>query len=252
VVDNGSTDSSVAAIRAAFPDVELLALEFNGGYGAGNNAGFASIRDKESGYVMFLNNDTVVDEGFLDPLVNCLRENVKAAIAVPKIYYMKEPGVLWYAGGIVNLPTGLIRHEGIRRMDDGRFSTPSPTGYATGCCLLMRCRDFDAAGGFDEEFGMYCEDVDLSLRVGALGGKIIYVPGSKVWHRVSASGGSEMNLYRQWKKIRSAYRLFRKHRAWSAMALYPVLLPFRVAVSFVQMKAAAVRLRRHKEMGRPG
>ncbi len=233
VVDNGSTDGSAALVRRGFPEVELLELPDNHGYAAGNNAGFAALRGRGFGIVVFLNNDTVVDEGFLEPLVAALREPWNG-IAVPKILYMDDPGRIWYAGGIVDRNTGTIAHRGIRRPDGPGFDVPGPTTYATGCCLCMRSADFEALGGFDEGFGMYGEDVDLSLRVRDSGKVVRYVPSSRVWHRVSASAGGEMSLGKQLRKGRAAVRIMRKHRMWLGLMLYPLLLPIRSAAGLLQ------------------
>ena len=233
VVDNGSTDGSPEKIRKAFPAVELLCLPVNLGYGGGNNAGFRRVKELQAEFVIFLNNDTIVDSGFSAPLVETLRLQPLAGMAVPKIYYWDRPDVLWYAGGVVRLSTGLICHVGLRQKDAPVFNRPGPTGYATGCCFAMRCRDFEALGGFDESFAMYAEDVDLSLRVRALGKSVQYVPSSRVWHKVSASL-SGRPLLKLAKKSRGALRLFIKHRAWSGLVLYLLLLPLRLFGSFLK------------------
>jgi GT2 family glycosyltransferase len=229
VVDNGSTDNSVELIRSGFPEVAVLPLAGNAGYAGGNNAGFAWMERQGATRVVFLNNDTVVDAGFLAPLVDALVLDPGTGIAVPKICYMDDPGRIWYAGGEIRTATGLVRHVGIRKKDSTRYSVPGTTGYATGCCLAMRCRDFADAGGFDEGLGMYGEDADLSLRVRGSGLKIRYVPSSTVWHRVSASVGGEMSARKQVRKIGSTFRLLLKHRSWTGVVLYPLLLPFRSA-----------------------
>ena len=228
VVDNGSTDGSPEKIRKAFPAVEQLRLPANLGYAGGNNAGFRRVQELQAEFVIFLNNDTIVEPGFSAPLVETLRLQPLAGIAAPKIYYWDRPDLLWYAGGVVRLSTGLICHVGLRQKDAPEFDRPGSTDYATGCCFAMRCRDFEAVGGFDESFAMYAEDVDLSLRVRALGKSIEYVPSSRVWHKVSASltGRPLLKLV---KKSRGALRLFSKQRAWRGMALYLLLLPLRLS-----------------------
>jgi GT2 family glycosyltransferase len=106
----------------------------------------------------------------------------------------------------------------------------------------MRTRDFRAVGGFDEGFGMYAEDVDLSLRVRELGFSIAYEPSSVVWHRVSAS-----YRRRPLKKFRlrsmGIMRLLRKHGSWTGMALFMLLEPFRLvrgAASLAAVRAMGV------------
>lgn len=227
IVDNGSTDRSVEQIRQSFPHCDVLELKSNRGYGAGCNAGYERAFAGGAGYVVFLNNDTTVAPDFLDPLIASLRERKDVAITVPRIFYMDAPDRIWYAGGEVNLFTGKIVHRGIREHDGERFEIPLETGYATGCCFAMRASDFKNLGGFDPAFRMYGEDVDLSLRIKKGKQKILYVPSSKVWHRVSASGKGELGLLKLWRKNLSVLRLLLKHRAWPGMIFFLLLAPFR-------------------------
>jgi len=224
VVDNGSTDGSPEAVRKAFPGVEVLALDRNFGYAAGNNAGFRHVMRPRPEFVVFLNNDTVVAPDAVAALTAVLRGDSKAGIAVPEIYYMDQPDRIWYAGGEVRLGLGLVRHEGIRELHGPAYACRKETGYATGCCFAMRSRDFERFGGFDERFGMYAEDVDLSLRVRKSGLTVIYEPAAKVWHRVSASYGSSMHPRKIVRKSSAMLYLMRKHRAWSGFIFYPFAL----------------------------
>lgn len=230
LVDNASSDRSVSIVKSAFPRVRVLALARNEGYAGGNNAGFESLKGRGIDTVVFLNNDTVVDRGFLAPLIEALREP-STGIAVPKILYMDDPGRIWYAGGIANVSRGLFRHVGIRELDSPAFDQSGPTGYATGCCLAMRYGDFEKFGGFDAGFALYGEDVDLSLRVRDCGMEVMYVPSSKVWHRVSASAGGELNVGRQLRKAGAALKLLSKRNSWKGIASYLALMPVRSAES---------------------
>ncbi len=242
VVDNGSTDLSVERIRQRFSQYDILELNSNRGFGGGCNAGYEQARKDGAAYVVFLNNDTIVAPDFLNPLIAPLRERKDVAIAVPRIYFMTRPGRIWYAGGEVNLQTGWIAHRGIRERDGERFELPFDTGYASGCCLAMRTSDFRDAGGFDPAFPLYGEDVDLSLRIRKAGKKILYVPASKVWHRVSASGGGELDLSKLWRKNLAMLRLLLKYHAWTGIIIYILLAPVR----FVR-GLAAVRSFRQRE-----
>jgi len=79
VVDNGSTDGSVELLKEKFPEVSILVLEKNLGYAGGNNRGFDSLKPDQPEYVIFLNNDTIVDENFIEPLVEQLLTHKKAS-----------------------------------------------------------------------------------------------------------------------------------------------------------------------------
>ena len=209
-VDNGSNDGSSESVKTLHPNVEIIQLENNIGYAAGNNFGFNTINN-QSQYTIFLNNDTFVDPGFIEPLVDELEHNPHTVQAVPKIFYANKKNILWYAGGIVNLALSQIRHIGIGSNSVEKFNERKSVDYATGCCFCIRSNDFTEFGMFDEKYKMYCEDVDLSLKIRNGGGKIIYIPTSKVWHYVSISTGGNRSFSKWRKKHSSIIKLILKH-----------------------------------------
>ena len=80
------------------------------------------------------------------------------------------------------------------------YDLKSLTKYATGCCFCMRYNDFKEIGGFDENFPMYSEDVDLSLTIRKQGNEVWYIPESIIWHKVSASIGGSFSLSKKYEK----------------------------------------------------
>ena len=227
VIDNGSKDDSVNFISKTFPKVKILELNQNYGFAEGNNIGFNSIDKAE--YSIFINNDTIVDPGFVEPLINSLEADKKIMQVSPKIFYNHHKDTIWYAGGKVNLSFGYIKHKGIRKKDSQIFSIQSKTDYATGCCICMRSNDFDEIGRFDNSFPMYCEDVDLSLRFKDIGGKVYYVPDSKIWHKVSFSVGGEFSINKWKRKGLGKVKLIFKHlNPLMALLTFPFLILFAI------------------------
>ena len=235
VVDNGSTDGSVELLKEKFPEVSILVLEKNLGYAGGNNRGFDSLKHDQPEYVIFLNNDTIVDENFIEPLVEQLLTHKKASQTVPKIYYENDPKLIWYAGGIVNLWTGSIYHLGIRQYDGPAYSKTHKTKYATGCCFCMRYEEFKEFGGFDEIFPMYSEDVDLSLWIRAAGKQVWFVPDSKIWHKVSASLGGAFSFGKIVRKARGIFLLIKKHANLVQWLTLIVLLPIQLIIVLLKL-----------------
>ena len=235
VVDNGSTDGSVELLKEKFPEVSILVLEKNLGYAAGNNRGFDSLKPDHPEFVIFLNNDTIVGENFIEPLVKQLLTHKKASQTVPKIYYENDPKLIWYAGGIVNLWTGSIYHLGIRQYDGPAYSKTHKTKYATGCCFCMRYEEFKEFGGFDEAFPMYSEDVDLSLWIRAAGKQVWFVPNSKIWHKVSASLGGEFSFGKIIRKARGIFLLIKKHANVVQWLTLIVLLPIQLILVLLKL-----------------
>ena len=235
VVDNGSTDGSVEMLKIFFPEVSILVLEKNLGYAIGNNRGFDSLKPDPPEFVIFLNNDTIVDENFIEPLVKQLLTHKKASQTVPKIYYENDPKLIWYAGGIVNLWTGSIYHLGIRQYDGPAYSKTHKTKYATGCCFCMRYGEFKEFGGFDETFPMYSEDVDLSLWIRAAGKQVWFVPDSKIWHKVSASLGGAFSFGKMVRKARGIFLLIKKHANPVQWLTLIVLLPIQLIIVLIKL-----------------
>jgi hypothetical protein len=235
VVDNGSTDGSVDTLKEKFPEVSILALENNLGYAGGNNRGFDSLEPEPPKFVIFLNNDTIVDENFIEPLVKQLLTKKHAGQTTPKIYYENDPQLIWYAGGIVNLWTGSIYHSGIRQNDGPGYSKTHKTKYATGCCFCMRYDEFKEFGGFDENFPMYSEDVDLSLWIRSAGKQVWFVPASKIWHKVSASFGGEFSFGKLVRKAKGIFLLIKKHANPIQWITITILLPIQLIMIIIKL-----------------
>ena len=210
VIDNGSTDDSVASIKEKYPETDIIEFPTNLGFAGGNNAGFQSTANKAD-YTIILNNDTIVDSNFVEPLINELESKSNTKQTAPKIYYADKPETIWFAGGKVNLWTGFIRHIGIRKKDSHDYSKKREIDYATGCCICMRTQDFESIELFDQTFPMYAEDVDLSIRLKQKGGSIVFIPESKVWHKVSASLGGEFSIVKWKRKLIGKIKLVAKH-----------------------------------------
>ena len=231
IVDNGSSDNSVTAIRNQFPDYEIIELPENYGFSKGNNAGFELVKQKAD-YTIFLNNDTIVDPNFVEPLINAMESNSTVKQSTPKIFYADNLDYIWFGGGKVSLWAGWIRHLGIRQKDSMQFSFDRNVDYATGCCVCMRTVDFESIGMFDESFLMYGEDVDLSLRFRKQGGQILFVPESKIWHKVSSSIGTQFSI-RKWKRKNiGKMKLVTKH---IHPAQLPIVMPLAILVSILEL-----------------
>ena len=231
IIDNGSSDNSVTAIRNQFPDYEIIELPENYGFSRGNNAGFELVKQKAD-YTIFLNNDTIVDPNFVEPLINAMESNSTVKQSTPKIFYADNLDYIWFGGGKVSLWAGWIRHLGIRQKDSMQFSFNRNVDYATGCCVCMRTVDFESIGMFDESFLMYGEDVDLSLRFRKQGGQILFVPESKIWHKVSSSIGTQFSI-RKWKRKNiGKMKLVTKH---VHPAQLPIVMPLAILVSILEL-----------------
>jgi GT2 family glycosyltransferase len=194
IVDNGSTDGSRGAIRAAFPTVEMIANEDNLGFARASNIGIEHALQQGADYVFLLNNDALVDTPLLSELVAVGESDPQIGMLVPKIYYHGEEGRLWSAGARWRRFPPRVTIIGFGREDGGAYSAQQEVDFATGCAMLVKRQVFQRVGLFDSAFFMYHEDYDFSARVRRGGYRIVYVPRAVMWHKVSASTGQESPL----------------------------------------------------------
>jgi hypothetical protein len=230
VVDNGSTDGSAEAIRAALPEVEVLALAENRRFAGGNNAGITHALAGGADAVMLLNNDTEADPGMLEHLLLALDERPGAALA-PLIYFGAPSRRIWYAGGRLVPALGWASHRGLRALDEGRYRALEETGYLTGCALLAPRAAWERVGLLDERYFIYAEDADWCLRARAAGVPLLWVPTARLWHKVSASSGAA-SPFKIYHRLRANLTLFATHaRGLGALTWLPCFVAQQAAVA---------------------
>jgi GT2 family glycosyltransferase len=183
VVDNGSTDGSVDFVRAQFPAVRVVALPDNRGFAGGNNA---AAREAGGRHLVFLNNDTIVEPGWLAALRHAADEP-GFTLAASRVVYMHDPEVIDSAGdGVLQWGAAFKRFHGTRAPEAARSG--EVFGVCGAACLVPKAV-FDELGGFDEHFFVSHEDVDLSYRARLLGYRCYYTAGAVVRHHGSATLG---------------------------------------------------------------
>jgi GT2 family glycosyltransferase len=188
VVDNGSTDESDRVIRQAFPQVEFIANERNLGFAGGANVGLEYIQQQGAPYVLFINNDTVLDQSLVTELIQVAERHERAGLLTPKIYYYDAPDFIWAAGAKLALFPSRVKIIGFGKRDHPRYNVLRRVDYATGCALLIRREVLETVGGFDPIYWpIYHEDYDYCARAAKSGWEIWYVPTAIMWHKVSRS-----------------------------------------------------------------
>ncbi len=234
VVDNASRDGSVEHIRAAFPQVTVLESPTNLGFTGGNNLGLRYARQRGYEYVLLLNNDTEVAPDFLAPLVQALEDDSQAAAAGPLIYYHARPRVVWSAGGAIDWQRGETRMLGLGEHDNGQFDGPPRTvDFVTGCALLVRLSVVNEVGILDERFFAYYEEVEWCVRMQRAGYHILFVPQSKVWHKISPEAreaSPQVHYYMTRNRLLFLHltRAPLRARLWTAFSYARTLLSWRI------------------------
>jgi GT2 family glycosyltransferase len=215
VVDNGSTDGSQELVRTEYGRVRLIENGANLGVGEGYNVGLREGVRAGADWIFLLNNDIVADPGLLSRMVDAALADPRVGILGPKTYFFSAPDTFWYAGGRVNLFTGVISHRGIREVDRGQYNRVEDTGYVNGCAMLISRSVVDAVGYMDPAFHpAYGEDADYSLRALRAGFRLLYVPEAKLWHRVSASSGGGATPLKTRLKVEHNFLLLRRYARW--------------------------------------
>lgn len=207
VVDNASEKP----FKPLNKNIILLKNTVNKGFSGGNNTGIRFALENNADYVLILNNDTLVDPHIIEELLVGANSDSQVGIVSPKIYFAKgyeyhkdrykpeELGkVIWYAGGEMDWKNLIGHHTGVDEVDTGQYDKTTEIEYSSGCCMLVKKEVFEKIGYFDENYFLYYEDNDLSIRAKNFGFKIMYVPKAIVWHKNAGSvggSGSELQDY---------------------------------------------------------
>lgn len=193
VVDNGSKEPP------KIDNVHLILNDKNYGFSVGNNQGIKyAIEHLKPEYILLLNSDTLVTPNFIEPLISLMQTNPRIAAAQPKILKAATPGIIDSAGQIAYC-YGSVRDIGIGRPDGPLYQQRREIFGACAAAVLYRVKALQEVGLFDERLFCLFEDVDLSWRLRLKGYKIMYEPGSVVYHKRGVSG-----------KIRRENRIIRR------------------------------------------
>lgn len=194
IVDNASADGSGSTLAADYADedrVHVILNEANLGFAGGNNTGIAHALEHGADFVWLLNNDTFVDAQALSELVAAAAEHPEAGMFGSKVYFADRPETLWFAGGFIrDVCEGSVYHRGLEEEDLGQYDEAEVVDYVTGCSLLVSTGLVRTIGTMSEDYFLYWEEVDWCDRSTAAGRPCLYVPASKVWHKVGASLGA--------------------------------------------------------------
>jgi GT2 family glycosyltransferase len=174
-VDNASADGSFEGARKKFPQAFFVKNSKNIGFAAGNNIGIRLSLQKGAEYVLLLNNDTLVKPDFLGKLIDVFKKTPRAGIASPII--LDKKGKVWFSGGRIDW----LR---MRTVHLGKVFSKNPyhSQFITGCAICVKKEVFRKIGLLDEDFFLYYEDADFSLRARKTGFENIVVPSSRITH----------------------------------------------------------------------
>ncbi|MDA8412919.1 MAG: glycosyltransferase family 2 protein [Desulfobacteraceae bacterium] len=228
IVDNYSTDNSYSILRKKFPDIDVLQSGDNLGFSGGNNVGIRFALARGADYIWLLNNDTTVDANALTALVTVADSDSRIGIVGSKLYYHDTPNKIAFAGGYWKQSPQHPYHFGIDEEDQGQFDEIKEVDFITGCSLLIKSAVIAEIGEMHEEYFLYWEDIDWNACADEKGWKILYVPQSHVWHKVSASTGDKP-MIQTYYNVRNRLLFMSRH------------LPNKVVATVVRSVVVAIR-----------
>ncbi|MBX7241658.1 MAG: glycosyltransferase family 2 protein [Bacteroidia bacterium] len=192
VVDNASTDESVAYVQSEFPQVKTLVLDKNYGFTQGNNLALPHI---DTPYYILLNSDVEVSPGWVEPMAEYMEQHPDTGVIQPKILAHHAKDTFEYAGAAggwidsLGYPFCKGRVFEFIEKDEKQYDKTSEIFWASGACCMIRKSVTDKTGLFEPSFFAHMEEIDFCWRVKNYGFKIIYQPQSVVWH----VGGGTLN-----------------------------------------------------------
>lgn len=195
VVDNGSLEKP----EIKNPNVKYIFNPDNLGFSEGNNVGIKYALEQGADYVLLLNNDMLVEPDFLGKLVRAGQSWPEAGFLGPKMLFNDDRRKIWSVGGKVNWLYNKGVMVGYNEIDVGQYDQPEvqETDYITGACLLAKRQIIEKIGLMPNDYFLYYEDTDWSLRARQAGFKCLFVSSAVVYHKGSRSSkaGSPSYIY---------------------------------------------------------
>ncbi len=229
VVDNGSSDGSVAAIQEQFDSaVHVIANRSNAGFVAGINRGVRKALSSGARWVFILNNDTWVAPSFFAKIDDAILRYRDFSVFAPLIFYDHDPQRIWHLGDRL-VPGSLITRSLSKNKNVDR-SLPDvvPVDFVSGCGMLVHREVFRRIGLLDSNLIMYGEDVDFCWRARQAGYRLACLTRAKMWHKVSSSANRVRSQARYWR-IRNQILFYRKYARGIQL---PLMFSFTVARTF--------------------
>lgn len=209
LIDNGSGDESVQRMATALPDVSVVALPDNLGFAAGVNYGLRQAMRDGYPYALLLNNDAFPAPDMLARLLTETAPDI--ALLSPKIFYEVDKTRIWFAGGQQHPYLLEIRSTGRGEQDGPTWQSSRDVDYLVGTGLLVNLKAAQQVGLLDEQFFMYYEDLDWSIRLRQAGYRLRLVADAHLYHRVSVSTGGVDSPVRRYYLARSSVLFFCRH-----------------------------------------
>lgn len=208
IVDNGSTNDSERILKKRFPCHKFIQTGKNLGFAGGNNKGIKYALENGADYILILNNDTIVKEDFLEPLVELAESNEQVGICGPIIYSWNRKDQVLFAGAKINTKSGIINLINLRKMDNVPIKIASD--YIEGSAMLVKRKVFNDIGLMDARYFIYWEETDFCTRAKMEGYSLYICPESAIWHKGGKAIGGWCTPFTTYYMIRNQLLYFSK------------------------------------------
>jgi len=231
VVDNGSK----IKLKVKNEKLKVIYNQENLGFAGGNNVGIKYALEQGADYVLLLNDDTITAPDFLNKLIETAESDKKIGLAGPKIYFYGQERI-WSAGGKLNWLYNKGALRGWNEIDKGQYDFPKIqiTSHLTGCCVLVKRAVLERIGPIAEDYFLYYEDTDWSLRAKQAGYECVFVPSAKIWHKISRSAGAESSAYIYYH-VRNGLIFARKFAPWYIKPFIHLDALWRIKKQFIKL-----------------
>lgn len=249
VVDNDSSDDSVAYLKQHHSEVDVICNDENGGFAKGYNDGLIQI---EADYYVLLNSDVEVTQGWLEPMFELMENDASVAACQPKVLCWDARDTFEYAGAAggfmdaYGYPFCRGRIFDVLEKDEGQYDDAREIFWATGACMMVRASLYHELGGLDEDFFAHMEEIDFCWRLKNNGHKLMVCPDAAVYH---VGGGTlpKSSSHKTYLNFRNSLYLLVKNlpsgRLWKVLFIrgfLDLLASFKFVVSGKPGEAFAV------------
>lgn len=192
VVDNASPGDDCDSIKQKYPEIILIKSAENLGFAGGNNLG---IKESKGKYLLFINNDTEVIPGFLEPLIDFIETNPEAGMISPKIRYHHTPEMIQYAGYSEINPYTIRNYSiGYKEIDHNQYDQIRPTAFGHGAAMMVSRKVIEKVGMMPDIYFLYYEELDWGWNIRKAGFSNYYLGTTYILHKESISTGRNSPL----------------------------------------------------------
>lgn len=249
VVDNGSTDGSVEAIKTVFPDVRLIENKKNLGFAQANNQ---ALRQMNGRYAVLLNSDAILTNGAVETIIRFMDKNNNISICGGQLLNADDSK----QNSIANIPTlatELLNKSLLRRLfpkkypgKEHYFKEPIGVDSIVGACMVVRKEAIDDVGLLDESYFFFLEETDWCLNMRKRGWKVFYHPDAKIYH-LQGQSAAKVNMKARIEYWRSRYIFFKKNYGTTFLNILKAGLFLRLILNFLLMSVVAIATFYRKE-----